>query len=396
VAVHPHQLDHLSEREDPMNQDVSGSGKVIDMHCHVGLLGDQVQGWGRMSDWYRQQMVYRVFLFYGRIDPDEVSDHTLREATEEAICGSTVDHVVCLALDHVYDQGGHRREDLTPMWVHNDYVLDLCRTVGDKVLLGASVHPYDLNFRDRVRKYVEQGAVLLKWLPSAQRIDLADDRVQEALVFLSKARDGGPLPLLLHVGPEYAIPSPDPRTWSYDFLSWSWWDRARNSLRISEKWHRPQMRKIDENLRGGLREGAVIVFAHCGLPYYAPSWLAKVVEHSDFGTVSRYLRDFPADGSAGGRCYADVSAFVTPFRTGYFDAVRDLPRQSLLFGSDFPTPVFELSADAGEMWEDFQAVLRGELDRIIVPEGSLIEANYQELRKIFRGHPMFTNFGALL
>jgi hypothetical protein len=243
---------------------------------------------------------------------------------------------------------------------------------------------------------VDEGAVLLKWLPSAQRIDLADERVKKALVFLAKARDDGPLPLLLHVGPEYAIPSPDRRTSSYDFLTWTWWDRARNSLRISEKWHRPQPGKIEENLRGGLQEGAVIIFAHCGLPYYAPNWLAQVVEHSDFGTVRRYLQDFPADGSAGGRCYADVSAFVTPFRSNYFDAIRELPTESLLFGSDFPTPVFELSAGASEVWEDFQAVLGGELDRIIVPEGSLIEANYQELKKIFREHPMFTNFGTLL
>ena len=49
-----------------------GSGKVVDMHCHVGLLGDDHPQWGKMSEWYRQQIVYKVFLFYGRIDADPV------------------------------------------------------------------------------------------------------------------------------------------------------------------------------------------------------------------------------------------------------------------------------------------------------------------------------------
>ena len=74
-----------------MSDEASGSGKVVDMHCHVGLLGDESPQWGKMSDWYKQQVVYKVFLFYGRIDADPVTDTVLREATEEAIGGSSVE-----------------------------------------------------------------------------------------------------------------------------------------------------------------------------------------------------------------------------------------------------------------------------------------------------------------
>jgi predicted TIM-barrel fold metal-dependent hydrolase len=379
-----------------MNEAASGSEKVVDIHCHVGLLGDEHPHWGRMSEWYRHQTVYNVFLIFGRMDPDQVSDSTLRQASEDAIRASTVDHVVCLALDPVYDREGNRREDLAHMWVDNDYVLDLQRSVGDKVLLGASVHPYDPDFRARVEKYVGLGAVLLKWLPSAQQIDLGDARVREALSFLATARNGAPLPLLLHVGPEYAIPSSDKRTSSYDFLSWTWWDRVGNSLRGPKRWHRPRVKETEANLRTGLEEGAVIIFAHCGLPYYAPSWIKRVLEHSELDTVRRYLRAYPADSAQGGRCYADVSALVTPLRRSYFSAVRELPPESLLFGSDFPTPVFELSAGVDEVIEDFGAMLSGDLDRIIVPEDNLIDANYRELQHFFPGHPMFTNFNTLL
>jgi len=379
-----------------MDSHVSSSDKRVDMHCHVGLMGDEYPHWGKMSEWYRRQAVFKVFLIYGRIKADEVSDRTLREATEKAIDGSEVDHVVCLALDPVYDQRGQRREDLSHMWVDSDYILDLRQSLGEKVLLGASAHPYDPDFKHRVNRYVDQGAVLLKWLPSAQQINLADERVRDALTFLATAKDGAPLPLLLHVGAEYAILPSDPRVSSYDYLSWTWWDEFRNRLRGSKKWYRPQTQKMEENLRAGLGEGAVIIFAHCGLPYYAPNWLKRVLEHSEFKTVSRYLQDYPADSLEGGRCYADVSACVTPFRRSYFAAIRKLPPQSLVFGSDFPTPVFELSADVGEMMDDLRAMLKGQWDRIIVPQDNLIDVNYRELNHFFPDHPMFTNFNALL
>jgi predicted TIM-barrel fold metal-dependent hydrolase len=379
-----------------MNSHASNSEKLVDMHCHVGLVGDEHPHWGKMSEWYRHQAVYRIFLIYGRIKADQVSDRTLRDATERAIDDSEVDHVVGLALDPVYDQNGQRREDLSHMWVDSDYILDLRQSLGDKVLLGASVHPYDPDFKNRVRKYVDQGAVLLKWLPSAQQTNLADERVRDALTFLATAKDGAPLPLLLHIGPEYAILPSDPRASSYDFLTWTWWDRFSNIFRGSEKWYRPDTKKIEENLRAGLGEGTVIIFAHCGLPYYAPNWLKRILEHSEFKTVRRYLQDYPADSLEGGRCYADVSACVTPFRRSYFDVIKELPAQSLLFGSDFPTPVFELSADVGEMMADLRAVLKGQWDRIVVPQDNLIDVNYRELQHFFPDHPMFTNFNALL
>ena len=233
-------------------------------------------------------------------------------------------------------------------------------------------------------------------MPSAQQIDLSDERVAEALKFLATARDGAPFPLLLHVGPEYAIPSSDPGTSSYDFLSWSLWDKIGNSFRGAKKWRRPNVRAIHTNLKNALDEGAVIIFAHCGLPYYAPAWFERILEHSDFSLVRRYLSDYPASSPHGGRCFADVSACVTPFRRSYYEALRKLPPESLFFGSDFPTPVFELSAQGSEWMADFKAVLRGEFDRIIVPQDNLLDVNYRELQHFFPAHPMFKNFSALL
>ncbi len=366
---------------------------VIDIHFHVGLVGDRFPQWGRLSPWFRRQLQFKVFLAYARVDADQLCDTKMREATLETIDTSGIDGVVCLALDPHYDHQGNRREDLSHMWVDNDYVLDLQRELPERVLLGASVHPYDPGFEDRVKKYVDKGAVLLKWLPSAQGIDLADDRTKEALVRLSNLGPGGkPLPLLLHTGSEYAIPPCDHRVKSYDFLSWRRLDRLRNLLN-RPRWLTPNIDGLNQNLRFALNEGTTIIFAHCGLHYFAGGIVGRLLEHSDFKSVKKYLTDYPATAPSGGRCFADCSALATPFRQRSFKKVAKLPEESLLFGSDFPTPVFELSADLKEAWRDFKAILKGDLGRIVIPQDNLLDVNLRELRNAFPGHPMFTNFG---
>ena len=46
--------------------------------------------------------------------------------------------------------------------------------------------------------------------------------------------------------------------------------------------------------------------------------------------------------------------------------------------------------------DDLPAVLKGEFDRTIIPEGNLLGVNLRELKHAFAGHPMFENGGQLL
>jgi hypothetical protein len=365
----------------------------IDSHVHVGLVGNRWPELGGLSSWYRQQLVFRIFLLYAGIDPHDVSDTVLHEATLRTIGTCGLDRVVCLALDQVYDTAGARRPDASHVWVSNDYILKLREEIGSKVLFGASVHPYDPKFRERAEECVANGAVLMKWLPSAQQIDLAAPKTLEAMKILARIKDGGPLPLLLHVGPEYAIPSSDEKTRSYDYLSWSLLEKARNRLRGSRAWHTPNEEGIMRNIHMALDEGAVIIFAHCGAPYFATGALAKLLEHSDMKVVAELIGE---NGSRAGRCYGDVSAFCTPFRKNYFDEIAALPPDSLIFGSDFPTPAFELYANEKEVRADFEAVMAGHFERVIIPQDNLLDVNYRELHHAFPGHPMFTNFSRLI
>ncbi len=368
---------------------------IIDIHSHVGVIGEgEWAKWGSLSPDYRRKLEYKIFLLYADIPFHEANDQKLFDRTVEVLNECQVDHVVCLALDPVFDAEGVEHKERSDVWVSNEYILHLHDIVGDKVLFGASVHPYDRNFKERVLHYVNEGAVLLKWLPSAQQFDLADPMVLDAMKFLATAKKGKPLPLLLHTGMEYAISTTDPRTQSYDFHSWSWMESAANFFRGKKRWFTPKVNEIAANIRKALDAGTIIIFAHLGLPYFASGAVGKYFEHSDFEIVKQYLR---SNGKYKGRCYADVSALCTPFRQTYFQEVMNLPAEYLLFGSDFPTPAFELSADINENLRDLKDILNGHLERIIIPQGNLIDVNLRELQNAFLpSHPMFTNFSALM
>jgi hypothetical protein len=185
------------------------------------------------------------------------------------------------------------------------------------------------------------------------------------------------------------------QTPSLDFHSWSRWDEFWNLFRGSKKWRIPDVRKVEENIRTAVSEGAVIIFAHCGLPYFATRPFSGWLEHSDFGCVCDYLRANAELPEGGGGFFADLSACCTPFRKDFFPDIAKLPPEYLVFGSDFPTPVFELSANAREVWRDFNAIRNGDLERIVVPQDNLLDVNLHELKTAFRGHSMFTNFGEL-
>jgi len=384
--------------------------KQIDMHCHVGVIGNQNPQFGGMSKAYAESLLFKVFCVYARIKNPTPTDADFEQAAVDLINSSTqLDRVVCLALDHPYNkETGEPEPWRAHVWVDNSFVVHLNKTTKGKALIGASVHPYDKNFETRTKEVVDEGAVLMKWLPSSQQIDLASDEALRALKFMATVKkDNKPLPVLVHVGPEHAIWTSDVRTTSNDYLKWSAFDSILNFFRFSKKWFVPNVDRIISNLKAAVEAGGVIILAHCGLPYYSVKFIERIAEHSDFEPVRKLLlwsQEHQAKLRATGRygpddvlpgIYADVSAFCTPSRKLYFDDVNKLPRELLIYGSDFPTPVFELNADLKENIEDMKAVFEGKFERIIIPEDNLLDAHRTILESYFPGHPMFTNFSKM-
>ena len=48
-------------------------GNIVDIHCHVGLLGDTWPQWGRLSPGFLEGSSYPFFLAYARIDSSHVT-----------------------------------------------------------------------------------------------------------------------------------------------------------------------------------------------------------------------------------------------------------------------------------------------------------------------------------
>ncbi|UCE24142.1 MAG: hypothetical protein JSU74_12740, partial [Candidatus Zixiibacteriota bacterium] len=134
---------------------------IVDVHVHVGVVGDSQPQHGGMSQHYRESVGFKIFLLFLGVNEDDVCDDFLREETIKRISASTVDKVVLLALDPVYDKDGRRQEARSHMWVANEYVHELCHEdrLANRALMACSVHPYDPRFKDRVREWIDKGAV---------------------------------------------------------------------------------------------------------------------------------------------------------------------------------------------------------------------------------------------
>ncbi|MBK7632750.1 MAG: hypothetical protein IPJ23_19100 [Ignavibacteriales bacterium] len=91
--------------------------KLIDIHVHVGLIGNKWPDMGYMSAWYRQQLTFKIFLLFAGIKAENVSDTILHDVIVRTIETSMMDKVVCLAMDPVYDNNGNKCEGASHFWV---------------------------------------------------------------------------------------------------------------------------------------------------------------------------------------------------------------------------------------------------------------------------------------
>ena len=265
----------------------------IDVHAHAIGVGD-----GGSACWANPRTRWGLRLLGRLAQPraarlGESQDarwaNLLRASVDGAAC---VDHVVVLALDAVHDAEGRRLLDRTPLFVPNDHVLALCAAY-PKLLPGASVHPYRPDALDELHRVAEGGAVLVKWLPNAQRMDPADARCvpfYRALALLG-------LPLLTHMGHEYSL--------------------GRSGQELGDP----------RRLRRALDEGVTVIGAHCASAGVADDRRKNFLHFADL------VRRHP-------NLYGDLSALTLTNRWRSLGRILWeeglLPR--LLNGTDYPLP----------------------------------------------------------
>jgi hypothetical protein len=279
---------------------------VIDMHVHFGAPKDEESGcyWSKE---FEQTLAYLAMLLltkslFKKIDISRVKKHllgTINGAKYVAKC-------VLLAMDQVYDEKGRVHPEWTHLHVPNRYLASLA-IENERVLFGASVHPYRVDWEDELSFCFEQKAVLCKWITSSQQINPAHSKCEPFYKMLAAHK----LPLLCHGGPEYAIPT---------------------SNKIYNEYNNPK------HLTSALEQGVTVIVAHSALPYF---WLADVNYQDDFKDL---LKLFHQAEKENWNLYADVSAITGPLRMPYIERLRkEVPPERLLFGSDYPIPLSELS-----------------------------------------------------
>ena len=285
------------------------SNKAIDMHIHFGAPKDEKSGcfWSKE---FTKRPAYFAMLLITRSLFKKVNIQNVRKHMLKVINGSKyTDKSVLLAFDKVYDENGIPHQEKTHLYVPNNYIADLAKA-NDRVLFGASVHPYRNDWREELDYCLKNKAVLCKWIPSAQMINPSHPK---CIPFYRKLVEHR-LPLLCHGGPEYSIPTSDENYNEYNNPKY---------------------------LRTALDEGVTVIIAHCAMPFWGDF---DKDYHDDW---DEFLKLFDEVEKKGWNLYADLSAVCTPFRIKYLkeimEKVNKVSHKRLLYGSDYPIPVFEIT-----------------------------------------------------
>jgi predicted TIM-barrel fold metal-dependent hydrolase len=285
------------------------------MHCHVAGIGAGNSGCF-VSKRLRQSWKFNFYLRAFGLSLREVG----RESDE--LCGARlaqtlaashyVNRAIVLALDGVVNTQGQLDQEHTEFYVPNEFVA-AATAQHTNLLFGASINPYRLDALDRLESVATNGARLIKWLPSVQLIDPADERLAPFYRRLAELQ----LPLLVHTGSEHSF------TWAKDEFG----DPQRLQLPLSL--------------------GVTVIAAHS-------AWPGRHEGERDVDRLARLATQYP-------NLYADISSLTQINKLGALREVLTRPefRERLVYGTDFPLinmPIvspwfFPLHLNLSQMWQ---------------------------------------------
>ena len=267
-------------------------GLILDMHCHVAGIGAGGSGCF-VSRKLRNNFRFNIYMKAFGVTLAEVEkqgDQLLVEHLAKGIEESKrVGAAIVLAMDGVVDANGRLDLSQTEFYIPNEFVA--AETVKHpKLYFGASVNPHRPDALERLQWVRDNGALLVKWLPSIQFIDPADPALEpfyRKMVALN-------LPLLTHAGQERSF------THARDELA----DPVRLKLPLSL--------------------GVKVIVAHAAST-------GKNEGQEDIDRLIGMFGDYP-------NLYTDISSMTQGNKLGYLRQAITEERFGgrLLYGSDFP------------------------------------------------------------
>ncbi|WP_438480325.1 amidohydrolase family protein [Oleiharenicola lentus] len=265
---------------------------IIDMHCHTAGLGAGGSGCF-VSEKLRNSFKLRFYLKSFGVTEEEILREgdalVLRRLSAKLAESKHVSRAVVLALDGVVDEHGNLDRARTEFYVPNEFLA--AEIPHHKNLWwGASVNPLRPDALARLDWAKTHGAVLVKWLPSVQDIDPADERF---IPYYKKLAALG-LPLLTHTGNERAF------THAHDELC----DPAR--------------------LRLALECGVTVIAAHAATT-------GEFANEPSLDHLAKLMTEFP-------NLYADISSLTQINKRTHLAKVLSRPEftSRLVYGTDYP------------------------------------------------------------
>jgi len=223
--------------------------------------------------------------------------------------------LLLLAMDHYVTADGKERTDLSPLFVPNEYALQLAAEHPEFEAC-ASIHPYRADCVDRLDAVAASGARAIKWIPNSMGIDPASplcDRFYRRLAELG-------LPLLTHGGKEYAV-----------------------DARRHQEFGNPQ------RLRRALDAGVRVIVAHCA----AMGWFHDLDTRGKRKVASfdLFMRMF-TDKQYAPNLFGDISTLAHvhhgPRPLARLLKARELHTR-LLYGTDYPLPALRFLVIPGKL-----------------------------------------------
>jgi len=189
--------------------------EVVDIHMH--LIGESPSNGCYLGPRARKSLSYKMLVPFLDIDRNVSSDEIDRQYVamlKQQVESTSVPYYgILLAMDGVYNENGEMDYDRTPFYVPNEYLFKVC-SESHRFFPGASVNPNRKDALDELEKVIENGAVLIKWLPNSQNINPSDSSHIPFYRMLTKKN----IPLLVHGGKEYSVPVEDQSLGNPDHL----------------------------------------------------------------------------------------------------------------------------------------------------------------------------------
>lgn len=271
---------------------------IVDFHVHVAGLGYGDSG-AFINKEMRENFRFNFYLKAMDVTIEELEEHgdnvLFSKISNNIAQSSSISKAVILAMDGIIDENGKLHQEQTQIYVPNAYVYqEVSKT--NNLLFGASINPNRPNAVELLEQVHQQGAVLIKWIPSIMAIDPSDEKFT---AFYKKMAELD-MPLLTHTGMEKSFSTAQ--------------DELADPLRLALP----------------LSLGVKVIAAHIATTGYSEG-------EDNFERILPMFKQYS-------NLYADISSLTQINKRTYMKMVLAKPelKGRLIYGTDWPLQFFPL------------------------------------------------------